>query len=97
MKTEKRNKLIRELLSGNSDEDIKHFVTIRKSIRKNGLANRLDKIRERVELKIRKPVPTPRKAVKQYEDNIIPPPVEFRDDYEAIPASRTKKGRTNST
>lgn len=97
MKTEKRNKLIRELLSGNSDEDIKHFVTIRKSIRKNGLANRLDKIREHVELKIRKPVATSHKAVKQYEDNIIPPPVEFRDDYEAIPAPRTKKGRTNST
>ena len=43
----------------------------------------------------RKPVPTPRKSVKdmvqQYEDNIISPPPEFRDDYKPIPAPRTKK------
>ena len=42
-----------------------------------------------------KPVPTPRKSVKdmvqQYEDNIIIPPPEFRDDYKPIPAPRTKK------
>ena len=42
-----------------------------------------------------KPVPTPRKSVKdmvqQYEDNIISPPPEFRDDYKPIPAPRTKK------
>ena len=32
-----------------------------------------------------RPIPTPRKSVKQmvqdYEDNIILPPLEFRDDY----------------
>ena len=42
-----------------------------------------------------RPVPTPRKSVKdmvqQYEDNIISPPPEFRDDYKPIPAPRTKK------
>ena len=49
-----------------------------------------------------KPVPkprrlvlSPRKSVKdmvqQYEDNIIGPPPEFRDDYKPIPAPRTKK------
>ena len=42
-----------------------------------------------------KPVPTPRKSVKdmvqQYKDNIIIPPPEFRDDYKPIPAPRTKK------
>ena len=42
-----------------------------------------------------KPVPTPRKSVKQmvqdYEDNIILPPLEFRDDYKPIPKPRTKK------
>ena len=42
-----------------------------------------------------RPVPTPRKSVKdmvqQYEDNIISPPPEFRDDYKPIPATRTKK------
>ena len=45
--------------------------------------------------KPRRPVPTPRKSVKdmvqQYEDNIIIPPPELRDDYKPIPAPRTKK------
>ena len=44
--------------------------------------------------KPRRPVPTPRKSVKdmvqQYEENIILPPIEFRDDYKPIPAPRTK-------
>ena len=43
----------------------------------------------------RRPIPTPRKSVKQmvkqYEDNIILSPVEFRDNYKPIPAPRTKK------
>ena len=43
----------------------------------------------------RRPVPTPRNSVKdmvkEYEDNIISPPPEFRDDYKPIPAPRTKK------
>ena len=42
-----------------------------------------------------KPVPTPRKSIKQmvqeYEDNIIPPPSQFRDDYKPVPLPRTKK------
>ena len=42
-----------------------------------------------------KPVPLPRKSVKQmvqdYEDNIILPPLEFRDDYKPVPLPRTKK------
>ena len=41
------------------------------------------------------PVPTPRKSVKQmvkqYEENIILPPPEFRDNYKPIPAPRSKK------
>ena len=45
--------------------------------------------------KLRRPVPTPRKSVKdmvqQYEDNIIIPPPEFRNNYKPIPAPRTKK------
>jgi len=45
--------------------------------------------------KQRRPIPTPRKSVKQmvrdYEDNIILPPPEFRDDYKPIPAPRTKQ------
>ena len=45
--------------------------------------------------KLRRLVPTPRKSVKdmvqQYEDNIIIPPPEFRDDHKPIPLPRTKK------
>ena len=44
--------------------------------------------------KNRKPIPTPRKSVKdmvqQYEENILPP-LEFREDYKPIPTPRTKK------
>ena len=47
--------------------------------------------------KPRPPVPTPRKSVKQmakeYEENIILPPPEFRDNYKPVPASRTYKPR----
>ena len=43
----------------------------------------------------KRPIPTPRKSVKdmvqQYEDNIISPPPEFRDDHKPIPPPRTKK------
>ena len=46
-------------------------------------------------IKPRRPISTPRKSVKQmvqdYEDNIILPPLEFRDDYKPIPKPRTKK------
>ena len=38
--------------------------------------------------------PKPRKSEKQmvqeYEDNIIPPPLEFRDRYTSVPTPRTK-------
>ena len=43
----------------------------------------------------RRPIPTPRKSVKQmakeYEENIILPPAEFRDNYKPVPAPRSKK------
>ena len=43
----------------------------------------------------RRPIPTTRKSVKdmvqQYEDNIIQPPSEFRDDHKPIPAPKTEK------
>ena len=42
-----------------------------------------------------KPTPKPRKSVKQmfqeYEENIILPPPQFRDDYKPVPLPRTKK------
>ena len=38
--------------------------------------------------------PKPRKSEKQmvqeYEDNIIPPPLEFRDRYTSVPTPRNK-------
>ena len=44
---------------------------------------------------ITKPKPEPRKSVKEmvreYEDNIILPPPEFRDDYKPVPLPRTQK------
>ena len=52
-------------------------------------------LQQNAELQSRKPIPAPRKSVKQmvqdYEDNIILPPLEFRDDYKPVPAPRTKK------
>ena len=49
--------------------------------------------------KPRRPIPTPRKSVKQmakeYEENIILPPPEFRDDYKPVPAPRTKIEQTD--
>ena len=45
--------------------------------------------------KSRRPIPTPRKSVKQmakeYEENIILPPPEFRDNYKPVLAPRTKQ------
>ena len=52
-------------------------------------------LQQNVELQSRKPIPAPRKSVKQmvqdYEDNIILPPLEFRDDYKPTPKPRNKK------
>ena len=49
--------------------------------------------------KSRRPIPTPRKSVKQmakeYEENIILPPPEFRDNYKPVPAPRTKIEQTD--
>ena len=42
-----------------------------------------------------RPIPKPRKSVQQmvrdYEENIIPPPLEFRDGYKPVPVPRTKR------
>ena len=67
---------------------------------KNQLINLLLKQNTKIQLlkyklnniKPSRPVPTPRKNVKQmvqeYENSIIPPPLEFRDGYKPIPAPR---------
>ena len=52
-------------------------------------------LQQNAEPELRKPIPTPRKSVKQmiqdYEDNIILPPLAYRDDYKPIPKPRTRK------
>ena len=44
---------------------------------------------------IKKPIPEPSKSVKQmvneYEDLILPPPPQFRDEYKPVPAPRTNE------
>ena len=54
----------------------------------------------RSDSRVKKPVPMPRKSVKQmikeYEENIILPPLEFRDDYKprkpvALPRTKIVK------
>lgn len=91
----KRTELIRELLTELTYKELKQLVQFSRSIKKTSHNNVLDKLREKATFKIRKPVPTPRKTVKQmvkdYEDNIIPPPKKFRDDYKPVLAPRTKK------
>ena len=66
-----------------------------KKLSKSELIKLLLKQENKRVLAKRRPIPTPRKSVKemvtQYEDNIILPPVEFRDNYKPIPAPRTKK------
>ena len=45
--------------------------------------------------KPRPPKPTPRRSVRDmvqdYEENIIAPPLEFRDDYKPVPMPKTIK------
>lgn len=49
-------------------------------------------------IKSKKPTPAPCKGVKQmvkeYEENIILPPIEFRDNYKPVAKPRTKKPET---
>ena len=65
------------------------------NLTKSQLINLVLKLNANIEkLQKQKPVPAPRKSVKQmvqaYEDNIIQPPLEFRDDYKPVPKPRTK-------
>ena len=74
-----KSQLINLLLKQNA-EIKKHNVEIKKLLQKNmKLQPKNDD-----NIKPRRPIPTPRKSVKQmvqeYEDNIILPPLEFRVD-----------------
>ena len=62
-----RKELIRELLTeltNTTDKELKQIVQFRTSNKTPAPDKRLDKFREKAALKIRKPVPTPRKTVK---------------------------------
>ena len=68
------------------------------NLTKEQLINLLLKQNKKIQLlknKLETPTPASRKSVRQmaqdYEDNIIPPPVEFRDDYKPVPKVRTIK------
>ena len=66
------------------------------NLTKSELINLVLKLNENIEkLQKQKPTPASRKSVKQmvqdYEENIILPPPEFRDDYKPVTLQRTKK------
>ena len=73
MESRTKNQLIHELFDGINLDDLQKLVDYKKKRHK-------------------KPIPTPRKSVnqmaKEYEDNIIQPPLEFRD--KPVPLPRTK-------
>ena len=73
--------LLQELLHGTSIDDLQKLVDFKKKM--HSISNPAPK----------KPIPTPRKSVKQmamqYEENILLPPHKFRD--KPVPLPRTKK------
>ena len=62
---------------------------------KTELINLLLKQNTKPVSRMRRPIPTPRKSVKQmvqdYESNVILPPPQFRDGYKPVPKQGTKK------
>lgn len=102
-----RSKLIRELLSGSTEKKLEQLVNLRKSIKSlfqhqeiifiNQSIKNISKKYSNIKFVIDKPVPALPKTVKQMveecENNIIPPPIEFRDDYKPFPAPRTQKNQ----
>ena len=66
-----------------------------KKLRKSQLIKLLMKQDNNTPILQKRPVPAPRKSVKEmvkrYEENIILPPMQFRDNYKPIPKQRTVK------
>ena len=88
------NQLLHKLLDGISLDDLQLLVDLKEKIHSNQLRpTPIPAIRTKKLLP--KPIPAHRKSVKDmvqdYEDNIILPPLEFRDDYKPVPLPRTKK------
>ena len=81
MESRTKNQLIHELFDGINLDDLQKLVDYKKKLHS-------------------KPIPMPRtkKTVKQmtqeYEDNIIQPPLEYRDDYKPIPKPRVQAPRS---
>ena len=93
MNNHTKNQLLRELLDGISLDDLQMLVDLKKRMHSNPpKTTPIPALRTKKP--IRKPIPTPRKSVKdmvqQYEENIILPTPEFRDGYKPIPTLRTK-------
>ena len=93
MSSHTKNQLLRELLDGISLDDLRMLVDMKKdmhSISKKPIPTPRTK----------KPIPAPRKSVKQmtqeYEDNIILPPLEFRDYYKPKPKKQVPLPRTKT-
>ena len=65
------------------------------SLEKLSKSELINLVLEQMSPKPMRPIPTPRKSIKdmvqQYEDDVISPPPQFRDDYKPIPLPRTKK------
>ena len=66
-----------------------------KKLSKSQLIKLLMKQDNKTPIVKKRPVPAPRKSVKdmvkRYEENIILPPMQFRDDYKPVPTQRTVK------
>lgn len=79
-----KNQLLRELLEGITIEQLQHLV---------------DLTPVPAPRTVKRSVSAPRKSVKQmvqeYEESIITPPLEFRDEYKPIPKPRTRIKQTN--
>ena len=65
------------------------------SLEKLSKSELINLVLKQISPKPMRPIPTPRKSIKdmvqQYEDDVISPPPQFRDDYKPIPLPRTKK------
>ena len=76
-----KNQLLRELLYGISLDDLRMLVDLKKKMHSISTP--------------RKPIPTPRKSVKQmtqeYKDNLILPPLEYRDKPVPTPRKSVKQ------
>ena len=90
----------------NKMKEYNQLVMNKKELKKLSKSQLIEKLLKLEESMKKKPTPTPRsrrpipmprlkKSVKSlvdaYEQNIIPTPLEFRDDYKPTPAPRTKK------